>query len=449
MRRTLRLSVLDAAVYAFMVGLGEVYFLADAIRLGASPLAQGLIVSLPLFVGAAGPLLALRLLPRLTARKPLVLAAAVGQALMLALLAAGDATHTLSPGLLIALVCLYQVCGQAAGTTWASWFGDLVPRTIRGRYFSRRNRAAYLGTFVGLLVGGLFLHYIEPGRAADALADSGRGFVVLFGLASAFRLVSVGLLAASAEPVFHGISGRVRVTRFFASQRGTSAWRLVLMVAALQYAVYIASPYFQPFMLGELKFTYVQYMLASLTVIVMKVAFLPAWGTLIDQYGARQLGSLAALLLALVPLPWLWANGLGWVLVAQAFSGFSWAGFELAEFTLLLETSYRSTRLHVFAALRVGNGLAQLLGGLTGALLLKLSVELQALFAISLVARLLVAVSFLRLLPPARRGAPTIRRHELLLRVIGIRPNGGVVHRPVVEQLPPDVRRRKARPPAG
>jgi hypothetical protein len=190
-------------------------------------------------------------------------------------------------------------------------------------------------------------------------------------------------------------------------------------------------------------------MLASLTVIVMKVAFLPAWGTLIDQYGARQLGSLAALLLALVPLPWLWANGLGWVLVAQAFSGFSWAGFELAEFTLLLETSYRSTRLHVFAALRVGNGLAQLLGGLTGALLLKLSVELQALFAISLVARLLVAVSFLRLLPPARRGAPTIRRHELLLRVIGIRPNGGVVHRPVVEQLPPDVRRRKARPPAG
>ena len=33
-RRTMRLSVVDAMVYALMVGVGEAYFLADAIRLG-------------------------------------------------------------------------------------------------------------------------------------------------------------------------------------------------------------------------------------------------------------------------------------------------------------------------------------------------------------------------------------------------------------------------------
>jgi len=426
----MRLSVLDAMAYAFMVGMGEVYFLADAIRLGASPFQQGLVVTLPLFMGAAGPLLALRLLARAKARKPIVVAAALGQAGILALLAAGDARRALDPTTLIGAVCLYQICGQAAGTTWSSWFGDLVPSQVRGRYFSRRNRAAHLATCVGLLAGGLFLHRLEPGRAAEALAESGLGFAVLFGVAAVARLVSVSLLAASAEPRFRGISDRVRVVRYFAGNRGSRAWQLIVMIAVLQYSVYIASPFFQPFMLETLRFTYLQYMLASMTVIALKIAFLPAWGALIDQHGARSLCALSALLLALVPLPWLWADGLGWVLVAQGFSGFSWAGFEVSQFALMLETSYRSTRVHVFAAQSVANGLAQLLGSLTGALLAKWLVAMQAVFAVSLVARLLVAVSLPRLLP-AHEGRPAVRRRDLLLRVIGIRPSGGVVHRPL------------------
>jgi len=428
----MRLSVFDAVVYAFMVGLGEVYFLADAIRLGASPLQQGLVVSLPLFVGSAGPVCALRLLRFLKARRPFVVAAAFGQATTLLALSIGDARRLLEPSSLIALACIYQVFGQAAGTAWSSWFGDLVPKDVRGRYFSRRNRAAHLATCVGLAAGGLFLHSFEPGRAFEALEHSGQGFAILFAAAASLRLVSIGLLAASREPAFQSPLDRVRILRYFAGSRGGTAWRLIMMIAALQYAVYIASPYFQPFMLETLRFTYAQYMLASMTVVVMKVTFLPAWGALIDQVGARSLCALSAFLLALVPLPWLWADGLGWVVVAQAFSGFSWAGFEVSQFTLVLESSYRSTRLHVFAALSVATGLAQILGGLTGALLASGRLEIQAVFAISCGARLLVASSFPKLLP-APKGGPTVHYGDLLLRVVGIRPSGGVVHRPIAD----------------
>jgi len=432
LRRTLRLSVLDAMAYALMVGIGEAYFLADAIRLGASTFELGLLVGLPLCAGGIGPVLALRLLPLLRARRPFVAGAALGQAFLLGGLAVADLRGVLGPTSLIAIVVLYQVCGQAAGTTWSSWMGDLVPARIRGRFFARRTRAAHAATCLGLVVGGLALQRLEPGAALEDGAGSigGGGFALLFACAALCRTASAGFLLASSEPTFHGLPGRVRVLHYLRSARGTVAWRLLLLIAALHFVVYLASPYFGPFQLEELSFSYAEYMLASVAVVLAKIALLPAWGSAIDRHGARSLFVLAAVLVALIPLPWLWAGGLGWVLVAQAFSGFSWAGLDLAQFTLLLESSYRRTRLHVFAAQSVVNGSAQLLGGLTGAWLTGLLDGRRALFGISLVARLAVALSFTRLLPEARM-AGTVRTRDLLLRVIGLRPSG-VAYRPAI-----------------
>ena len=53
---------MEGAVYALMVGCGETYFLANAVRLGASPLQQGLVVTLPLCVGAGGAVLSIAML---------------------------------------------------------------------------------------------------------------------------------------------------------------------------------------------------------------------------------------------------------------------------------------------------------------------------------------------------------------------------------------------------
>lgn len=430
-RRAMRLSILDAITYALMVGTGETYFLADGVRLGATPLELGLVVSLPLCLGAAGPLLAVRLLGRLRARKPVVVGAALGQSAVLGALSAFDARAWSSPISLIALVCLYQVFSQAAGTAWSSWYGDLVPADVRGRYFARRNRLAHLSTALGLLAGGLVLSGLEPARAAEGGMHAGAGFATIFAVACGLRLFSTGLLAASPENPFQGLPDRVRVVRFLATARGTQAWRQVLLVAVLQYVVYVASPYFQPYMLRDLRFTYFEFMLASMSVVACKVLFLPVWGRLIDANGPRAICAICALFLALVPLPWLWARGLVWVAIAQGFSGMSWAGFEVSQFTLLLETTYKRTRLVVFAAQSVSNGFCQLLGGLTGALLAGgAALDLRVVFAISLAGRLVVASAFPRMLP-APAGVPELRARDLLLRVVGVRPAAGVVHQPI------------------
>jgi len=430
--RAMRLSVVDGVFYALMVGCGESYFLADGVRLGGTSLELGLIVTLPLFTGAAGSALALRLLRGLTRRKGLVVATALAQSLLLGALAAADALGAMSPAALIAAACLYHACGQAAGTAWSSWYGDLVPKEVRGRYFARRNRFVHSAACFGLVGAGLLLPAREPGAAGDVLAGTGgAGYRLIFAAAALFRLVSVVTLALSPELPFRGLSSSRQLFRFLATGRGRRAWRLLATGAALQLTVYLASPYFAPFMLEQLRFTYVQYMAASLTVVTFKVALLPAWGRVVDRYGARQVYALAAVLVAVVPLPWLWSRGLAWVVFAQALSGASWAGYEVSFFSTVLDASTKRTRPLLFGAQNLLNGTAQLLGGLAGAAVLTLTARnFVVLFGASLLARVLVALRVPRLVPPAR-GPQPIGRRALMLRVIGLRAHGGLVHRPI------------------
>ena len=429
-QRSLRLSIVEGLAFALMVGFGEIFFLADAIRLSATRLEQGLIVALPLFVGSLGPLASLLFLSKLRSRKPLVVGAAFCQALVLLALGVADYAGVSTPMTLLAGACAYNVFGQAVGTAWASWFGDLVPSSVRGTYFARRNRWIYVVTCVGLFAGGGVLQFVEPASAAELAGGGGSGFALIFGIAALARFVSVALHAMTPEPAFRGTASSTRAASFLSTERGSAVWRLLGTCAALQFVVYLASPYFSPYMLEELSFSYIEYSIAGVVVVAAKVLFLPTWGAIVDQSGSRAVFMLCALFTALVPVPWLWAEGLGWVLVAQALSGLTWAGYELSLFCLLIESSYRGVRSQIFALQSVMNGIAQLLGGLAGALLAASLHDLRILFAISLIGRLLVSFG----IPSRIRSIskqPQVRRREVLWRVIGFRPSGGLITRPI------------------
>ena len=96
-------------------------------------------------------------------------------------------------------MCLYQLSGQGAGTAWSSWYGDLVPATLRGRYFAGRNRIVHVGTCLAMIAGGLTLQALEPALAGQSGPQGGFGFALVFGVAAGCRLVSCVLLALAPE----------------------------------------------------------------------------------------------------------------------------------------------------------------------------------------------------------------------------------------------------------
>jgi MFS family permease len=428
----MQLSLFEGAFFAFMVGSGESYLIANAVRLQASPLELGLVVSLPLCLGALGPLATLAVLSKLARRKPWTVAAALAQAAVLLAISLLDVAGLLVIQVLIVAACLSQMASMAAGTAWSSWYGDLVPQRLRGRYFSRRSRVVQLATFAGLISSGLLLQLLHPGAVIDPSSASGVGFQLIFAIAAASRLISACFLAASPEPDFHGLSRPPQFFRFLSTARGQNAWRLLVAGSALQLATYVASPYFSPFMLQELRFTYSEYMVATLCVVAGKFLMLPTWGRSIDRHGARPVYLLVVILVALVPLPWLWARNLWWVIPAQFFSGVSWSGFEVSFFSVLLHSSFKRTRVYIFAAQNVLNGTSQLLGGLLGGLALTMAPgQFRWIFGVSVLLRLLVALCMPGVLPRGTDDQPG--RREMALRIVGFRPSGGIVHRPVIE----------------
>ncbi|MEZ5977800.1 MAG: MFS transporter [Planctomycetota bacterium] len=439
-QRGLRLSVVEGSAFALMVGLGETYIVADAIRLGASTLVLGLLVTLPLFVGSLGPLASLRVLRGLSRRKGFIATANVLQGLNLAVIGLSDHQGWTTPLQLLLASTLHQLLGQAAGTAWTSWFGDLIPAVVRGSYVAMRNRFVYGGVSVGILAGGGLLEWLEP--AVGEEGRTGLGFTAIFALAGLARLLSAVLILRTPEPRFAGIATGARVKRFLRTARGSRAWRIVVFGFFLQLTVYVSGPYYTPYMLENLSFSYVEFTLASLAVTLVKVTMLPAWGRAVDQQGPRASYATTCVLLALVPLPWVFVDSWGWVLLAQAFSGLAWGGYEVSLFGLMVASSYRDTRTHVSAVQQVVNGAAQLLGGLLGAgVAATAGGDLTAVFAASCGLRMVAALA-VPFVVPRLRGEEHVHRHTVFLRVVGFRANAGLEHRvlvaPDVPPMPPD-----------
>jgi MFS family permease len=443
-RRALVLAVPEGVLYAGMVGCAETWFVADAIRLGASALEQGLTVGLPLFVGALGPLLVLRWLARGARRKGLTVGAVAAQALTMVAMALADWTGRQTPALVILGSCLYQVCGQASAPVWSSWFGDLVPEATRGAYFARRTKAVQYAIFLSMVGAGLVLQIFEPRTFLAGVTTSwwpehaaaGRGFAIVFGAAALSRSLSTLLLTLSPEPPFKGLATTTKVAQFLKTTRGSNAWRLVAGSGAFYLCVYLSSPFVVPFVVEELRFSYLWLMAALAIQYLLKALLQSRFGSSIDRHGPRAVWIVAALACAVVPLPCIWAGALPpsgsaaipwgglWILASQSFAGIAWGCFEIALFVLILETTFRATRPHAVAAQSILNGFGQLTGSLLGGLFLALTARaFRWLFVVTVVARVVMAFVLPRLVRE-RPDRPTIGARALLLRVLGIAPGG-------------------------
>jgi len=442
--RALRLSVAEGCAWALMIGLAESYFIAIAVFLGATPLQLGLVVALPLALGGLGPLTTIALLRWRPRRRPLAVTAVAVQVVILASLSALLHRGRLSLPELIVGICLYQISGQGAGTAWASWYGDVVAPETRGRWFAYRNRFIYLATCLGLVGGGLIMHRLAPGGVTAK--GSASAFAVLLGLAAVFRVTSGFFLVASPEPAFRGLLSRRQAVRAARTRQGGQALRILLLGSLFHFTVYWSSPYFAPFMLEELRFTYLQYMAASLCAILAKMAASLIWGRLIDRHGARGVFVLCMVFIALIPLPWVWAHGLAVVLFAQVVSGSSWSGFEVGYLSLLLENSRSRERPYLFALQSLGHGWMQLAGAMFASVVVMPRIGgFREIFAIGAASRLLIVMSAPLVLAGLERGArPALS--QVGWRVFGLRPHGGFSVRPV---LPSEEGEETNPPPTG
>ena len=313
----------------------------------------------------------------------------------------------------------------------SSWLADLVPANIRGKYFGMRaaiSGAAYLGTFY-------VFSYVLQIFNNQAL----NGFALLFFVALVASFVCFFIFTKIHNtPVAPEKDANFGFFDFLGETRQRNLGKFILFVAFFQFAVYLAYPFFTPYLLSDLHFTYIFFALVFSAQFAARVLVVTLWGKYADKAGNLKVMRIVSFAIPFVPLLWLASPNVLCLVLVQLFSGACWAGFDLCSGNFIYEAAPAGKRLKYIAYYKALSTLFMALGALVGAYLLGvvkpvLGYNILALFVLSGVLNLAVTMVMFPKLKEVRGTmrsylnepamvtsvAPTVMHREALLH----RPN--------------------------
>jgi len=366
LRRDLNLGVKEGAGYSVMVGVGETYIPAFVLAIGLDQVVAGLIASVPMLTGAVLQLASPAAVRALGSHRRWVVICVTAQAAVFALLVAAALAQRLSATAAFLIAAIYWGAGMASGSAWNTWIGTLVPSRIRARYFARRSRILQICTLTGFVAGGFALHWA---KGAGVVLQT---FAVLFAIAGVARYFSARLMALQSEPIPIPENQRlVPFSELLLRFKDSPDGKLLFYLLAVQVSVQVAAPYFTPFMLSQLKLTYIDYTLLVAISFLGRVLSLPLLGRLAHVAGPGRLLLLCGLAMAPMSGAWIFAYNNFWALAAiQLFAGVVWGGYELASTLLIFERIVPAERTSILTTYNLVNSIALMFGALLGGALL-------------------------------------------------------------------------------
>lgn len=425
-RRDLRAIVADGAAFSLMVGAGETYLPAFVLAAGLGELAAGLITTVPLVAGGLLQLVSPWAIRRLGSHRRWVVLCAFCQAISFLPMAAAAWAGTVPAALVFLMASIYWGAGLGAGPAWNTWVDTLVPGQVRATYFARRTRVAQAGVMVGFVAAGIALQWGSASGRVTAV------FAGVFFAAAVCRLISTCFIASQSEPVPpNGQHRNVPLGELLSRLRHGADGSLLIYLLSVQCAAQVSGPYFTPYMLKQVRFSYLEYVVLIGVSFAAKVVALPALGRLARSIGARQLLWLGGIGIVPVSGMWLVSNAFSYLLFVQVLAGLTWAAYELAMFLMFFESIPAKERTSVLTTYNFGHALATVIGSFVGGLMLaglgKTPSVYLAIFGLSSVARL-ATIMLLSRVPQSDAGAIAIVGR----RILGIRPAVGSIDRPIL-----------------
>ena len=430
-RTSLRASTVDSAFAAvYTITTTGILLSNFLVELHASPVAIGMLTSIPMLVNLIQPVGAY-LSERITSRFRYSLwtngpARLVWLILVLGIVAFSWGlvnSHQLVI-LTLGILVVSNLFNGLGGASWLSWMAQIVPRRLRGRYFGLRNSVGSLTNLICVPLAGLAISKWYGG------AIQGYGVVVFVGIVSAIASLGCQYFQLDINPqqqnaLPDGISENkalsievvdsdlptenTKTNSDLALSLNSSTANSILKdfnflmfllyFGSWVFAVNLSAPFFNYYLLDTLDIdvswvTIYGSLRAGATLVMLIL-----WGKLADKIGNRPILIFVGLVLAVTPLLWLLIGNSQldiwlWLPLLHILLGVTWAGIDLCNNNIQLGIAPVKHQAIYFAIAAAVAGVSGALGTTIGGFVAQFSIYggLLGLFAISVIFRLLALI---------------------------------------------------------
>ena len=397
----LKTSIKEGSASAASAGFGDNFIAPFAVALKATPLQISFLSSLPNLLSPIAQSFGSRLIET-RSRKNIVAKFVFFQALtwipisILAVLFMASLFQANLPYLLIISYTLLAVLGGITAPAWFSWMGDIVPEEEKGKYFAKRNNITGVIGLAAIFFGALLLEAFEKKGYVMF------GFAVLFALACVTRLIAYRYFKKQFCPKL-----KLKKEYYF------SFWDFVIKYrnftkfsvynAFLNLSTSIAGPFFALYMLKDLGFSYITYIIIVLSGTIFTLLFTSLAGKFSDKYGNLKLIYIANILFIISIGLWIFIKSpAGIIFITQLVSGMAAAAWTISITNFIYDTvtPQRRAICVAYTSILVGTGI--FIGSLIGGIVLdylhpstSLINPFIFLFLVSLTFRFLAMIIFL------------------------------------------------------
>ncbi|MBI3309240.1 MAG: MFS transporter [Candidatus Melainabacteria bacterium] len=421
-KQSLSASWKEGILASIMSGIMDYYLIPFALFLGASTSEIGLLVAIPTLLGAISLLFAVRSLKLIGSRLKFILIGVFLQALFLipvAFLAYCKVCNWVI--LLIILITIHKIILNLVSAAWGSLVSEYIAENKRGEYFGWRSQVIGLAGLIGVIIAGLLLYFLKDKSIAT-------GFFILFLSISIGRFLSLYFMAKMADiPQHHSKETDFTFWMFIKRFKESNFVKFVLFTSGVTFATYLAAPYFSVYVLRDLNYSYLTYMILSLSAMIGGLIAFPIWGRHADVVGNAKVLKLTSFLVALTPLYWLISKNPYYLTIVEIFSGFIWGGFMLCGTNFIYDAVVPQKRVRCLAYFNLFNGVALCAGATCGGYLVQylpplFGYQILTLFCISSFFRFLAHFILTGHFKEVKAEYKKLRSHELFFSVIGIQP---------------------------
>jgi MFS family permease len=358
LRNAIKLSIIEgsyAQIYATLSSIGTVFITKFALLLNATPFHFGVLSSIGQLSQLFQPLGSI-ITKDLESRKSKTVRYAFAGRFLTLLLPVIPFLFDGHTAIYIFLsVCLASTVLQAiSGNMWIAWISDLIPLRFRGRFFS--GRSVYL-TIAAILTGYVFGFFLDMFDSAEGGSleklkkyipagdfftreNLPYAYIIIFGTAALLGLYGLKILNRQPEMpkrIETGSSSDLLKTPF----RDPNFRRLLIFGCWWMLAVGVGAPFWQPFMITELKMSMLELQIYGTFSTAGSLLMLRPWGRFIDRFGNKPAMVFAIILGTINPAVWLFASANNyWFLFLEAIiAGMMWSGTGVIITNLVLAVS--------------------------------------------------------------------------------------------------------------